>query len=645
MMSTRYAVKKFSNFNKISFSTLKYIPHAFGIEQAMQKFSKADAKRIFAPISRIDTTIVQSADNPLKKAYIPMFGIDAEIKHTTYTGEYGIHQTYYNAATKTVQTITHWYPVSGRLQACSYTQENSDIASIYAGSSYCATPIEAALRCHNFQDKLITFNSEHIPLDIFIDPFDKKSAYAYEQMNSRIHNAEVKRAQNDIWLRHKFINDVRIDSIRIDSTITIKQNMLPAYILQYPHTPIRVISAISTQDNEIYGAVPISATKVMGATFSTTTLLSLFIPTVDLPIKLGLIFASTLISGLISRNKLAVQDIFQESNRIIDIETNESINATFADIDRLNSTSRDVQENAVMIYEVELIHYKVLSLNPDADISEDEVNKAFNEKMKLAHPDKGGSPEESIKLIEARNAFKKAFKSICKNHDTSKRFFSTSRPKTLIRRPALTHEQKAAKIALAEPLRSIYYPNTAVLIKTVLEEKNYSKALQLVRDEVVHPDGHDNNENTLLTEAVKRNDVKAVLFALKNLGCSVDVSCDCPMHNTALHYAAESHQKGDDKKDNVQIMEILLNAGARVNLLNSCGKTALDMAHDDKIKQLLIAHGGITNHQGLFTKIKGFFGRFENERTLLIKQEQVKKIEQQNAKQHLEEHHKTQKFS
>lgn len=182
-----------------------------------------------------------------------------------------------------------------------------------------------------------------------------------------------------------------------------------------------------------------------------------------------------------------------------------------------------------------------------------------------------------------------------------------------------TYQALAAKIK--HPPRSVFDPNAHKLIMEVIDNKNYPNALQLVKAGKVHPDGHDSGENTLLTECVKRGTVKDVEFAIDTLGASLDTSCDCPIHNTALHYAAS---RGDKK-----ITEALLKRKATVNLINSRGQTALDMAIENKNveqQKLLAAHGGqqhvtLDTASGSWARMKGkFIGYKPDDRILLLRQ-------------------------
>lgn len=157
-----------------------------------------------------------------------------------------------------------------------------------------------------------------------------------------------------------------------------------------------------------------------------------------------------------------------------------------------------------------------------------------------------------------------------------------------------------------EPPRSTYHPKARTLIDTVLA-KEYQRAMRLVEVDEVPVNAHDIGENTLLTTLAKESGATAkdLEFAIDSLGASLDTSCDCPAHRTALHYASK---RGDWQK-----VEVLLNKGANPNLITSNGETALDMAkihNHTKVAELIESRGGVAHATagkvGLWNSIAGY---------------------------------------
>lgn len=119
----------------------------------------------------------------------------------------------------------------------------------------------------------------------------------------------------------------------------------------------------------------------------------------------------------------------------------------------------------------------------------------------------------------------------------------------------------------------------------LIKDGKYKEADQLVIKNKIDINSHDRGENTPLTDAAHRGDTKAIKFLLTVQGINPHASCDCPFHKTALHYAVE--------RGHYDAANLLLQNGAKPNVLDSRKYSALDIAKNDKIKKLLISHGGI----------------------------------------------------
>ena len=128
---------------------------------------------------------------------------------------------------------------------------------------------------------------------------------------------------------------------------------------------------------------------------------------------------------------------------------------------------------------------------------------------------------------------------------------------------------------------SVYKPRANELIVAV-QEGNYRKAEIMVMHENVNIDGHDSGENTVLTDAAKRGDHKAIEFLIKKLNANPHASCDCPYHKTALHYASENGHN--------DAVKLLLDLGANPNIRDSRHYKAIDVSRSKEITKILELH-------------------------------------------------------
>lgn len=112
----------------------------------------------------------------------------------------------------------------------------------------------------------------------------------------------------------------------------------------------------------------------------------------------------------------------------------------------------------------------------------------------------------------------------------------------------------------------------------------------------VNVNGHTKGENTPLTDAAARGDTKGVEFLLRNLKANPHASCDCPHHKTALHYAAENGHH--------DTVKMLLKYNANPNVLDSRQYTAIDVAKNQQVKQVLQLEGGAQGRQVAEDKVQ-----------------------------------------
>lgn len=125
---------------------------------------------------------------------------------------------------------------------------------------------------------------------------------------------------------------------------------------------------------------------------------------------------------------------------------------------------------------------------------------------------------------------------------------------------------------------SYYDPNIGKAIKLVAKG-DYTTVKSMIERKEINVNGHTFFENTLLTDAAKRSDCKAIKFLIVECKANPNVSCDCPDHRTALHYASENND--------VVTVKTLLDLGAEPEVYNSRGEKPISVTSSNSVKELL----------------------------------------------------------
>jgi ankyrin repeat protein len=128
---------------------------------------------------------------------------------------------------------------------------------------------------------------------------------------------------------------------------------------------------------------------------------------------------------------------------------------------------------------------------------------------------------------------------------------------------------------------SVYDGKTNELM-TAIHTHNYEKAKLMIKNNIVDVNGHNIQENTILTDAAERGDCEAIEFIINTLKANPHASCDCPYHKTALHYASENGHK--------DAVQMLLKLGANPNVKDSRNYKPIDVAKTNDIVLLLKEH-------------------------------------------------------
>jgi Ankyrin repeats (3 copies)/DnaJ domain len=587
-------------------TSITYIPHDFEYQEAAQRFVEEDKKRFFAPIHNNGCKLpVIREEDPLKKLLLPFFTIESLVNYTKYSADYGFdrYETYYVKKQVHTRHWIEWHNMTGQLGEYYYSAEDPHMNDmvIYGGFTYPTYLLEKAFSGHGLYKKLKPFDESGVDSITIVDLFEKKGVLAREEAIDRILNHENSRVRNHVYNRTG-ANHVSIKKISSSHTLgKLPAHLFPAYIYQLKDTSPRVLPAID-QTQKVSGKGALSVAKCAAVGTIITAGLAFVAPEVSIAVRLGLFFLGPTISGVWAKYRSTITHNWDQASLRKKRRTNDQVAESINDRRRRETTEKfSVNEQIAFggeLANVPLEYYKILGLNANDLITLEIVRKAYFKKVKKYHPDVYKKKNDKIhRVFEAHKAFNHVFS---KHTNGTRSYYST------LTRPLVK-----------EPPRSVQDNRAGRLIHVMLKEKNYPKALSLVVDEEISPDSHDANENTLLTQAAKDGDLEAVRFAVNTLQASLDTSCDCPEHRTALHYASECGHE--------EIVEFLLESGANPNLINSRGQTALDIAstHNRERIASLIEHKGGVKHlgevgtSGVWRSFRSFFGYSSSERTKL----------------------------
>lgn len=216
---------------------LNFAPHEFTLTDAAKRFADEDQRRFFAPssLNMKALAIPESPENPLKKLLLPIFGINADIESTTYHAEYGINRMRLvvgsDGKIKTEFYIDR-YHISGKLGSHRYHQEQPSM-SIYGGLTYEDQAVEEAMENYKLSHRLQPFDIKNIEPDIWVDPFEIRSARAQEIAQERINSCEIFRAHQDIRTRVT-CDLISVHKINTNYNLHLSHHLLPGYVLKYP---------------------------------------------------------------------------------------------------------------------------------------------------------------------------------------------------------------------------------------------------------------------------------------------------------------------------------------------------------------------------------------------------------------------------
>jgi hypothetical protein len=128
--------------------------------------------------------------------------------------------------------------------------------------------------------------------------------------------------------------------------------------------------------------------------------------------------------------------------------------------------------------------------------------------------------------------------------------------------------------------------------------KLYELKAYLVNNHV-SVDAHPNNEDTLLARAAQHGNREACRFLIDECGASLNATCDCPLHRTALHYAVRGFH--------LDCVNELLSRGGDPDLPDAKGESARDYLDRDIEAEMQV----VERHKKMSSSQLSTFGKLQ----------------------------------
>lgn len=415
--------KRFCSNNKNLIQTgftdtkLKIIYHKFSNEEAAEIFAKHDAKRIFAPKH---TTGHLHLQYPLKKVFLPFVGVDT-ISEGDYKAKYGIT----NVTTVSIgkgQVIvipnTSYYNTKGYLEKKFYTEADKGF-KIYTGYTWDNELLEDSMTGSINTQDLQPFDPETLAQDAEIDPFLMDKHVAEDIFRKCIYDYEKNRASQDIYKR-EWSSDVKNLKLNLKYETKVKCYLLPAFILQYPGNPPRILPALDREKVTVFGANPISVPKTMAASLILGALFSAALPQVAIPLAITSVIGTSALTGIFAKYRLA----FKNDSQIGKMIERKKVNQT-AILSRFDFQKMKIAEVKLEKIEAPLVikatpslqkYLKVLGIKEDEALTTDKINAAYEDSNRNVK----GSSRELIALYQDTLEAKKLLLDFVKKASSNK---------------------------------------------------------------------------------------------------------------------------------------------------------------------------------------------------------------------------------
>lgn len=375
------------------------------------KITKKQAENIISEnVSMFEKTNNTTAlqiynEDPIKIKFIPFHSMEISKLYSSFVGKYGIDRTetywYYNASTKSMQmgtrTVTDWYRCSGTNGPVTYPLGTYD-TQIYAGFNYPKYLVERSLRTTDVEN-LVNFNKNMLNFDgntAEIDPHEMKISFALEKMISELYDLEKNRILRHIkkYYRADHSKIENLDMHIDESNIQLFSFYLPAYIynlsLGNSTYTYKIVSGYSGQLNyhKIWSAPKfflvgsiIGALLTLHPAFRTMSILARVLLGSSFGIPPAL-YAKLSPKYKIQHDNDQIKKDYEINKEKIETEDDKK-RYEYAQFDSTQRTSQD--KSRKLFYPKDKL--KLLGLNPDNDVTFQEIKIAYYTQVKKYHPD------------------------------------------------------------------------------------------------------------------------------------------------------------------------------------------------------------------------------------------------------------------
>lgn len=369
---------------------LKVVFHQFSSEEAAKIFAKHDANRFFAPKNL-------PSIKPIK-VLLPFFGFNAHVSRCDYSGSYGTDHTYITTDSKgrlVARTHTLWHDTKGTLGPLDYSDVNAGLRA-YSGYTWDNDLIEEAMNGFDVTGQLQPLDPNLLSEDTIVDPFLMSESKVRELFYKCIYDYETKRASDDITKR-KGSWKVSIEKLNCQYGGNESRYFLPAYILQYPGNPPRILPALNINNATVFGANPLSIPKTMTMSFIFSTLAALAVPQVAIPLRVACLVGGPAMSGLWANYRLGIKHSYQERK----MKNKRLENQALIEKERPKEPQKQIEAAKieppkVMVTKSVLKYAKVLGISEDEILSEEKIHTAY----KSINTNLKGTNREKIALMQ-----------------------------------------------------------------------------------------------------------------------------------------------------------------------------------------------------------------------------------------------------